>query len=583
MPLTDTRIRAFIGELEEFIDAEQAANRRQLEKVWCLPLSERVRRGWAIDDLRVDRVEPGPTGEEQLLYLRCENDNSRFREGDCVKITHDEPLDDCTILAEGMVVSSEEGELVVAVRKCRLSPGSEDLVLDAGLIDLTGKYKRALGHLAASSLGRERVIPLLLGALEPNRDSVSVDRFLAEGFNERQAEAIGQCVGTDLCHLVQGPPGTGKTKVLARVVKELVERDRRISILVTGFTHRAIDNALAKIIEAGVELSRVYKISGKAPSLPIPYVHKIGELPIDVSDGPVVIGATPFVLSTRLANFEFDWVLVDEASQITLPLAAMAMLAGHRWLFFGDDKQLPPVVQSICPKEAIERSVFGKLKNFGYHTQLSVSYRLNDDLVAWPADRFYDGDLVSFSESACRRLRLSGVPVGFEAILGPEPSRVFVRCDRERCTTLAIEECEVIADIVSVLVETRYPLSKVGVVVPYRMQARGIKRELIRRQLPSKFTSELVADTVERMQGQEREIVIFSMATADLEFARLLADFLLSPERLNVAITRSERKLIVVANSAWLDTIPALLPEAGLFSDFFKCCSVVSKPTVAHG
>jgi len=93
----------------------------------------------------------------------------------------------------------------------------------------------------------------------------------------------------------------------------------------------------------------------------------------------------------------------------------------------------------------------------------------------------------------------------------------------------------------------------IGVVVPYRAQSRLI-RSLIRRNLPEgEIADRLVVDTVERMQGQEREVIIVSFATASAKFASQMADFLFQPQRLNVAVTRPRTKLILVGSHHMLD------------------------------
>jgi DNA replication ATP-dependent helicase Dna2 len=90
-------------------------------------------------------------------------------------------------------------------------------------------------------------------------------------------------------------------------------------------------------------------------------------------------------------------------------------------------------------------------------------------------------------------------------------------------------------------------------VVPYRAQGRLIRSLIRRNLLDSELANRLVVDTVERMQGQEREVVIVSFATASAKFAAQVADFLFQPQRLNVAVTRPRTKLILVGSHHMLD------------------------------
>jgi DNA replication ATP-dependent helicase Dna2 len=116
------------------------------------------------------------------------------------------------------------------------------------------------------------------------------------------------------------------------------------------------------------------------------------ESPLAEEKGGYVVGATPFATRTkRLAHVEFDTVIFDEASQITLPLAIMGMLAGQKYIFFGDQQQLPPVLTTRLTGGALRDSVFGYLAENNFDTMLAETYRLNAELTAWPSQHFYDG------------------------------------------------------------------------------------------------------------------------------------------------------------------------------------------------
>jgi DNA replication ATP-dependent helicase Dna2 len=138
-----------------------------------------------------------------------------------------------------------------------------------------------------------------------------------------------------------------------------------------------------------------------------------------------------------------------------------------------------------------------------------------------------------------------------------------------------------VVELVSALLEHRIPPEEIGVVVPYRAQSRLI-RSLLRRNLPvSDWWRKIVADTVERMQGQEREVVLVSLTTSSMNFAVQVADFLLQPQRLNVAVTRPRTKLILLGSQYLVENPPPdekLAESFQLLDSLLKQCDWFSLP-----
>ena len=94
-----------------------------------------------------------------------------------------------------------------------------------------------------------------------------------------------------------------------------------------------------------------------------------------------------------MRGVDFDAVIIDEAGQVTLPLAVMAMLFANTYILMGDHRQLPPVVQTLPPREAHLASIFASLSGRGFQTMLEITYRMNAELVRWPGETFYSGKL----------------------------------------------------------------------------------------------------------------------------------------------------------------------------------------------
>lgn len=350
-------------------------------------MAERVARGYAIEGLDVTSIRPNGT-----LLLSCQTNDSRFREGDFLVIHRGDP--ETPERLSGVLEYDDETELEVD-----LTDGNVDFlktnptgwIVDEDMLDLSRFYLDALDQVADRLLGRETILPLLSGEKGPQVDyarySRSWEDAISAGLNESQAEAVAQGYATDLVHLVQGPPGTGKTFVLAHLARQLVEDGQRV--FVTALTHRAINNALEKIaqVDAGLPVCKIGRTE-RARDLTVPNYENFVSSGFGDLSGGYIVGATPFATQTeRLANVEFDVVLFDEASQVTLPLAIMGMLVAPKYIFIGAPRQLPPVT-TLKASELARTSIFGYLNGRDYETLLTTTYRMNDVLTVWPSRTF---------------------------------------------------------------------------------------------------------------------------------------------------------------------------------------------------
>jgi len=569
----------FLHRLRKFVQDEAEIQFQALTRQWSHPLQERVARGWAIEGLRVTHFQNG------IARLTCATNDSRFREGDLVVLHRGDPQDEnaqhCELQYDG------ETELEVSLIR-----GNENFffqnpggwIMDQDWFDSSPFYLSALDTVADSQLGRSVILPLIQGSLTPKIDYARYERaremLSGSSLNESQVEAVAMSYATDLLHLIQGPPGTGKTLMLAHLAHLLVGDGRRV--FVSALTHRAIHNALNKIHQVDEDIP-VCKIGEErlAGDLQVSNFNKFTASRFGEINGGYVIGATPFALQTsRLANVEFDVVLFDEASQITLPLAIMGMLAGSKYIFIGDENQLPPVV-AFSAEEAAQTSIFAYLSGRGNETMLNITYRLNDILTDWPNRTFYRNELRSSNEAAARRLNLSPEATPWDFVLAPESPAVFLDLCHQNTTVRSRTEAEVVVELILSLLMREVLPEEIGVVVPYRAQSRLIRSLLRRNLMDEEITQKLVVDTVERMQGQERDVVLVSFATASPKFAAQVADFLFQPQRLNVAVTRPRTKLILVGSHHMLDAdqyVPNQVEIIDLLRDLIDSCLHLTVP-----
>ena len=570
----------FLSGLRDLVLAETAAQRQQIHTHWQKPLAVRVADGYTIENVSLKEIR-----DDGLVELTCGRNISRFRPGDILRLSRNDPFAHDGLMVN--LVEDEETELLIACEEPVLWDKKfeqrEGWTLDIGFIDLSAYVIGALAEAGDTIVGRERILPLLMGQLKPNIDSSLYQRGLDIGdtleLNWDQREALAHTYSTDLAYLVQGPPGTGKTRVLATLARALASDGERV--LICSFTHRAINNALNALIKQDPDMD-VIKVGHpiQANDLLADNYETFHQSPLADKSSGYVVGATPFATRTRrLGSVEFDTVIFDEASQITLPLAVMGMLAGDKYIFFGDQKQLPPVLTARLTGGALRVSVFGYLAGHNFETMLTETYRLNEALTAWPSEQFYDGLLTAVPAAAQRQIQYPILPTRLTEILHPDYPKIFWDLGHHNNMIYSRKEAYAVVDLITTVLACDFPAEEIGVVAPYRAQGRLI-RNLLKKFVPeTAVRRQIIVDTVERMQGQERDLIIISLTTSNPGFAANVAEFFFQPERLNVAITRPRTKLIIVGSRFILNTQtadPALQANIHLLGNLLTSCTTIS-------
>ena len=540
------KIKETLEGLRAFVKEEHEANLAKLIDVWETPLSKKLKTGETqiIQSIKIE--------DKKYLLVSLGNNESRFREGDMICFHQGDAMKE-SFIRQAMIEAEQDGDWLVRADydKNVVKGLTEPCYVDEDGMDLKPFFDKALGEVASSQNGRDIVLPLLAGELDTNfiyEDNYDSAADIAEenGLNERQMDAVGKGVAAKYLACIQGPPGTGKTKVISLIAKLLVEEGR--DVLLTSHTHMAINNALNKVAKEGVPTIKVgasSSIKGLDSS-----IQRFDNWD-DWNERPekgCVIGATPFATcSSRLETFDFHTVIFDEASQITVPLAVMAMRKAKRFVFVGDHKQLPPVVisKSVLDKKCY--SVFSKLVlgNEKVSVMLNQTYRMNSDLSRWPSQQYYEGDLESAGSNINRLLTLQKPPVKYQDVFVEKNSFVFIKSPGINTRTHSKEEASLVVDLIETATNAGMKLCDIGVVTPYRNHGKTI-RNLLATRFGMFTAKEVVTDTVERMQGQEREMIIISLCSTDKQFIQAVANFFFQPERLNVAITRPMVKLILI-------------------------------------
>lgn len=414
-----------------------------------------------------------------------------------------------------------------------------------------------------------------------------------DALNTEQRAAVSLMLSDYPASVVQGPPGTGKTAVIAEAVALLVRQGKRV--LVATNTHAAADNVLSRVVERGVR--SVLRVGGsRTPDAQLADACQRRGLPYEELHLDAVAANAPALssiekrlhetsvfiatanASLRAPAFEvleqdvgrrapgitpiFDVAIIDEASQLIEPLAAGIAARAGRIVLVGDDRQLPPVVCAEGARTTDQLEIHPMLREMGIGgldtsllerlrgkvptTTLRQQYRMTQAVQTFPSLSFYGGALIAARGEEALPLR-SGSWEGCddELIRRLDPARpnVWVDAGGYGEGHVNLQEAQEIARTVRALLQamSRSGLAlspeRVGVITPYRAQSRAIRARL-QEELGTQ-ASLVEADTVERFQGREKDVILLSLAT------RRWTSFVFDPRRLNVALTRARYKVII--------------------------------------
>jgi uncharacterized protein len=394
---------------------------------------------------------------------------------------------------------------------------------------------------------------------------------------------------------VQGPPGAGKTYLAGQLIRHLVARGASVGVCSTS--HAAVENVLeaatgrrpqgdsadldwspavpaAKIPRAASSSSSSPSAAGEASRKP-PWEQPRDAKGLarfrDLHPGGHLVGGTSWTYANAAMRANpVDYLLIDEAGQFALADALATSTAAHNLVLLGDPQQLPQVVQGTHPGGA-DASALGHVlgeeevvpASLGYF--LDQSRRMHPDVCAPVSELSYRGMLHSHP-SAARR-----------AIDGVAPGLYRAEVTHTGNTTSSPEEIAAIVDIVRQLLGrtwtdaahddrvTQRPLteSDIVVVAPFNRQVRAA-----RRALAAAGFGDVRVGTVDRFQGQEAPVVLATMTASSGEDLPRGLDFLLSRNRLNVALSRAQAVSVLVCAPALANTAVRTVAQMRLVSGF---------------
>ena len=373
---------------------------------------------------------------------------------------------------------------------------------------------------------------------------------------------------------VQGPPGAGKTFLASHVIARLVAEGAKVGVVAQS--HAVIENLmLACCARDGFDVSRAVRLRGKSvtPDAPWSEVSDSELVELISGAGGLLFGGTvwDYVSERRVPAGSLDVLVVDEAGQFSLTNTVAAARAARSVLLLGDPQQLPQVSTGVHPYP-VDVSALGWLSDgaaaldsrFGYF--LGESWRMDSALcerVSWLS---YDGALASAAATAGRALR------------GVAPGVVSYPVEHAGCSVRSVQEAQAVVDCVRKLLGREWvpaadaeprPLAAEDciVVAAYNAQVDCVREALIAAGLADSSGAGVRVGTVDKFQGQEAAVVLVSLASSRVDSGRG-AGFVLSPNRLNVAVSRGQWQAVLV-HSPWVArSVPQDVEEVLALSGF---------------
>ena len=584
--------------------------------LWLSTLAEKCEAGEIIYNLRIRENHAADEHKAYLLLVRsdfeekelpetvADNDIQNvlpnFRQGDAIILYERNcGTDNVTnkMVFKGNIEHLTDYEISIRLRATQQNPSvlpADSLyAIEHDTMDTTFRsmYQGLYAYLSATQERRD-----LLLAQRPPKFDESLDSLVSQAKDDFTRVALKAQAAQDYFLLI-GPPGTGKTSCALKKMVETFHADKGAQILLLSYTNRAVDEickSLASIrpavdfIRVGSELScdetyRTHLIENELASC-----NRRSEVYERIRSCRIIVG-TVAAISGKPELFRlkhFNVAIIDEATQILEPqllgiLCARGEEGGNaidKFILIGDHKQLPAVVLQSSEQSAIyeeslmsigltnlKDSLFERLYRNCTARQSSLtshpSYdmlcrqgRMHPEVALFANRAFYGGRLISVglphqledSDTVCRLAFYPSIPekTGTSTKINHSEARIVADL-----VARIYEDCRIDFDEARTL----------GIITPYRSQIALIKKEIAALGIPA--LNRIMVDTVERFQGSERDVIIYSCCINSyfqLKFVSNLTeeDGTLIDRKLNVALTRARKQMFVTGVPKYLKSNP---------------------------
>lgn len=547
-------VLGFRDALVEYLETQKTLYSEDIERNKNLPDEEKIEEGLLIADVALERTD------ENDIIVSFEENNTKLRPGDKVLLVN-KPLRE---KIEAMVIENLSNSMTL---ECSTLPqGDSNYRIEVLEYVMLDPLIQLLSELESGMPGMF-FLKVLADQAAPKSPSLSDNHpnltgTVANKLNSEQLNICNNILGKPSAYCVQGPPGTGKTNVLA--VSSAAFSMNREDILIIAKTHQAVNNALTKVAEKA-PYAHVVKIGPKikAPDATtgVKCFRKFRDYQSFRRQSKPYFGdIVGITLQTAIVNlgiqnkgFVPEVTLVDEASQIQMAEASVIGTFGSRSvIFIGDDKQMPPIFHEEQKHDPFSISVFSRLINQypRLEGKLRVTYRMNQELTEFISSRYYEpyGEKLipsDFSKDRRLEMKIEGEDSIEKKILEQPESIVHVNISKnDTSEDRNTEESLFVASLIKKYLESGGSTDSIAVITPFRKQVLAI-REAVCESIDDEIP---IIDTVERLQGQDVDVIILSFAVTSQYYYHTVREFLLDKNRLNVMLSRAKKKAIVLCN-----------------------------------
>lgn len=566
-------------------------------------------------------------GDYLTIEIECNNNfdgSSQFRFGSSVEIfSNHNPKTD---RIEGTITHLSTNRMKVSLLIDELPEWSRDGKLGVDLLFDNNSYVEMenalkLANTLQDAEGEDGIlIKMLIGSLKPTFNN-QYESFSSASLNAKQQQAVNNILSASKIAIVHGPPGTGKTTTLVHAIQAMVSKDKQ-QILVVAPSNTAVDLLTEKLAACGLNVLRIgnparisekllrLTLDSKVAAHPsyrdikslrkqaadfknmahkykrnfgraeqdqrkalfteahriIKDVEKTEQYIIDqmLASADVITATLVGANHYTIRNLQFQTVVIDEAGQALEPACWIPIIRSKKIVFAGDHWQLPPTIKSMdAARSGLSTTLFEKC--IAAHPEavvlLEEQYRMHNNIMGYPSQVFYGNKLSADSSVAHQVLFDDDQPLALIDTAGCGFSEII-----EGTSISNPEEASFLIEHLSqyiIKLDARYTqvnFPTIGIISPYQQQIKKLKEFMAYSPLLVAHQEKITVNTIDSFQGQERDIIFISLTRSNIE--RNIG-FLADIRRINVAMTRARKKLVVIGDGGTLSRLP-------FYSDFIS-------------